>query len=161
MTRGGAGDLRKESVAVVPDSRAWIGGQAGRWNEAARTAVMRCFVERPLAYVMLEEIERTSGLSRGVAAAVIEALAREGLVPLPNAATWFTCIDLPASGIALSDAEFAERAVMEAGVASIPVSALCEDDPVTTVLRLCHCKPEAMLSEAVTRLARLRDALAA
>jgi len=93
--------------------------------------------------------------------ALSTALAREGLVPLPNAATWFTCIDLPASGIALSDAEFAERAVMEAGVASIPVSALCEDDPVTTVLRLCHCKPEAMLSEAVTRLARLRDALAA
>ncbi len=77
MTRGGAGDLRKESVAVVPDSRAWIGGQAGRWNEAERTAVMRCFVERPLAYVMLEEIERTSGLSRGVTAAVIEALISE------------------------------------------------------------------------------------
>ena len=88
------------------------------------------------------------------------SLAGAGLVALPNVATWFTCIDLPASGIVESDAEFAELAVMEAGVASVPVSALCEEDAVTTVLRLCHCKPEPMLREAVGRLARLRDRLA-
>ncbi len=88
------------------------------------------------------------------------ALTEHGFAVLPNAATWFSCIDLRASGINLSDADFAERAVMEARVASIPVSALCEDDPVTTVLRLCHCKPESMLVEAVERLARFRDSLA-
>ncbi len=88
------------------------------------------------------------------------ALSEQGFAVLPNAATWFSCIDLPASGINLSDADFAERAVVDARVASIPVSALCEDNPVTTVLRLCHCKPEAMLVEAVKRLARFRDSLA-
>ena len=87
------------------------------------------------------------------------ALKAAGFAVLPNAATWFTCIDLPGSGIPLNDADFAERAVMEARVASIPVSALCEDKPVTTVLRLCHCKPEAMLLQAVERLAHLRDSL--
>ncbi|MFB3784876.1 MAG: biotin--[acetyl-CoA-carboxylase] ligase [bacterium] len=79
MTRGGTGDIREDFTGAVPDSRAWIGGQAGRWNEASRTAVMRVFVERPLAYVMLEEIARASGLSRGVAAAAIEALIGEGV----------------------------------------------------------------------------------
>ena len=93
-------------------------------------------------------------------AALNNALTEQGFAVLPNAATWFSCVDLPASGITLSDAEFAERAVMEARVATIPVSALCDDDPVTTVLRLCHCKPEAMLIDAVERLARFRDTLA-
>lgn len=87
------------------------------------------------------------------------ALAQAGFAVLPNAATWFTCIELSDSGINLGDADFAERAVMEARVASIPVSALCEDNPVTSVLRLCHCKPEAMLLQAVERLARLRGSL--
>ena len=87
------------------------------------------------------------------------ALADAGFAVLPNAATWFTCIDLPGSGIKLSDSDFAERAVMEARVASIPVSALCADMPVTSVLRLCHCKPDAMLLQAVERLALLRDRL--
>lgn len=91
--------------------------------------------------------------------ALNSALSRHGFSVLPGAATWFTCIDLPGSGITLSDADFAERAVHQTKVASIPVSALCEADPVTTVLRLCHCKPEAMLEEAVERLARLRDEL--
>ena len=94
-------------------------------------------------------------------AVLAAALKQHGFVALPNAATWFTCLDLPASGIALDDRSFAEQAVMQARVASIPVSALCEDDPVTTVLRLCHCKPEAMLTEAIERLARFRDQIRA
>lgn len=95
-------------------------------------------------------------------AALLEGLSREGFAFLPNAATWFTCIDLAASGIALDDRTFSERAVREAGVASIPLSALWESGeasaPVNFV-RLCHCKPEAMLAEGVSRLARWRERL--
>lgn len=87
------------------------------------------------------------------------ALAEAGFAVLPGAATWFTCIDLPASRIALDDDSFAERLVMEGGVATIPVSALCEGGAVTTVLRLCHSKPEASLREAVRRMAEFRDRL--
>lgn len=88
-------------------------------------------------------------------------LVAAGFAVQSNAATWFTCIDLPASGISLGDAEFAERAVREGGVATIPVSSFYEGDVVSTVLRLCHCKDEAVLDRAVTRLAAFRDALTA
>lgn len=89
-----------------------------------------------------------------------EALDRAGFAVLPNAATWFLCIDLAASSIALDDREFSERAVREAGVASIPVSALFEGDGPRHILRLCFAKDGAVLDEAVARLARFRDRLA-
>lgn len=89
------------------------------------------------------------------------ALDRAGFNVLPNAATWFLCIDLAASGIALSDRDFSERAVPEAGVASIPVSALFEGDGPRHILRLCFAKDGAVLDEAVARLARFRDRLGA
>ncbi|MFX8786217.1 hypothetical protein ABTM90_20555, partial [Acinetobacter baumannii] len=61
--------------------------------------------------------------------AVLNAgLAGARLTVLPGAATWFTCIDLAASGIALPDTAFADRLVREAGVATIPLSALWEGD---------------------------------
>jgi N-succinyldiaminopimelate aminotransferase len=51
-------------------------------------------------------------------------LEQAGYVVLPSAATWFLCVDLSASGLAIDDRRFAERAVREAGVATIPVSEL-------------------------------------
>ncbi|HKR88081.1 MAG TPA: aminotransferase [Phenylobacterium sp.] len=84
-------------------------------------------------------------------------LAREGFAVLPGQGTYFLNLDLPASGVDEPDRAFALRAVKEAGVASIPVSALYEDDPVTTVLRLCFAKSDAVLDEAVVRLAKARE----
>lgn len=87
-------------------------------------------------------------------------LAAAGYVVLPNAATWFLCVDLTASGIALDDAEFAECAVREAGVAVIPVSALFEgEDAPRHVVRLCFTKGDAALDQAAERLARFRRKL--
>lgn len=101
---------------------------------------------------------------RATWAAVRERLARglagAGFVVLPSEATWFLCIDLAASGIALDDRAFSERAVREAGVASIPVSALYEGEGPRHILRLCFAKDAGILDEAVARLARFRDALA-
>lgn len=88
------------------------------------------------------------------------ALSAAGFAVLPNSATWFTCIDLPGSGITLDDATFADRAVRDGMVASIPVSAFYEADAVTSVLRLCHCKAESTLEAGIARLARYRDGLA-
>lgn len=91
---------------------------------------------------------------------LLEGLAREGFAVLGSAATWFACIDLAASGIALDDRRFSERAVREAGVASIPLSALWEGaGGPTTIVRLCYCKPPAMLEDAVARLSRWRSGL--
>lgn len=88
-----------------------------------------------------------------------DALGAAGFTVLPNAATWFLCIDLAASGIALSDRAFSERAVREAGVASIPVSALFEGEGPHHILRLCFAKDGAILDEAVRRLASFREKL--
>ena len=84
-------------------------------------------------------------------------LRREGFAVLDGAGTYFLNIDLPASGVALDDRTFALHAVRAAGVASIPVSAFYETDPVTHVLRLCFSKADATLDEGVRRLARARD----
>jgi len=83
-----------------------------------------------------------------------------GFAVLDNAATWFLCVDLQASGIALDDRTFAERAIREAGVASIPVSALWEGDGAPRhVVRFCFTKPDAMLDEAVSRLDGFRRSI--
>jgi aspartate/methionine/tyrosine aminotransferase len=90
-------------------------------------------------------------------ARLVAGLAAAGYVVLPNAATWFVCINLAASGIALGDHEFARRAVAEAGVATIPVSALYEGVPGPQgLVRLCFTKPDAQIDTAVERLARFR-----
>jgi len=87
-------------------------------------------------------------------------LAQAGFVVLPNAATWFLCVDLAASGIALDDRTFSERAVREAGVASIPVSALFEGDAAPRhVARFCFTKADDVIDEAVERLAAFRRSI--
>lgn len=92
--------------------------------------------------------------------ALLAALAAHGFATLPGTATWFSCIDLRQSGFALDDATFAKRAVTEASVATIPLSALWEGPPAPRhIVRLCHCKPAAMLHDAVARLARWRESL--
>jgi aspartate/methionine/tyrosine aminotransferase len=86
-----------------------------------------------------------------------EGLKREGFAVLPSEATYFLNIDLAASGVALGDMEFCLRAVREAGVAGIPVSAFYETQAVTSVMRLCFSKRDETLDEGVRRLARARE----
>jgi aspartate/methionine/tyrosine aminotransferase len=86
-----------------------------------------------------------------------EGLRREGFAVLPSQATYFLNVDLTASGVTLGDMDFCLRAVREAGVAAIPVSAFYEEDPVTTVIRLCFSKRDATLDEGARRLAHARD----
>ena len=81
----------------------------------------------------------------------------EGFAVLPSQGTYFINVDLAASGVAMADRDFALLAVGEAGVATIPVSALYETDPVTTILRLCFAKSDATLDEGARRLAKARD----
>jgi N-succinyldiaminopimelate aminotransferase len=82
-----------------------------------------------------------------------------GYAVLDNAATWFLCVDLAASGVTLDDRLFSERAVREVGFASIPVSALFEGDGPRHVVRFCFTKADATLDEAAARLAGFRRKL--
>ncbi|MET0587136.1 MAG: aminotransferase [Novosphingobium sp.] len=88
-----------------------------------------------------------------------QGLAQAGYALLPNAATWFVCVDLTGSGITLTDREFSERALREVGVASIPVSALFEGEAPTNVVRFCFTKADAVLDEAVKRVAGFLEKL--
>ena len=88
-------------------------------------------------------------------------LERAGYKVLPNAATWFLCVDLAASGIDLRDCDFVARAIREAGVAAIPVSALYEAEGAPEhIVRFCFTKADATLDEAVERLRRFRGVIA-
>jgi aspartate/methionine/tyrosine aminotransferase len=86
-----------------------------------------------------------------------DGLRREGFAVLPSAGTYFLNIDLAASGVAAGDRDFCLRAVKEAGVAAIPVSAFYEEAPVTNVVRLCFSKQDATLDAGIAGLAKARD----
>ena len=85
--------------------------------------------------------------------------ARAAYVVMPGGATWFLIVDLAASGITLDDATFAHRLLVEAGVATIPVSAFYAQAPQTGFVRLCFAKDEATLARAADRLADFRRKL--
>jgi N-succinyldiaminopimelate aminotransferase len=87
-----------------------------------------------------------------------EGLRTAGYVTLPSAATYFLTIDLAASGIAMDDRSFSD-ALIEAGVASIPVSVFYAENPVTNVVRLCFAKEDATLDAAIERMAAFRAGL--
>jgi aspartate/methionine/tyrosine aminotransferase len=88
------------------------------------------------------------------------ALRDAGFATLRADGTYFLNVDLAASGISLGDSEFSERAVREAGVAAIPLSAFYAEAPVTNVIRLCFAKQPETLRGGVERLAAARDMLA-
>ena len=84
------------------------------------------------------------------------ALTGEGFAVLPSQGTYFLNVDLAASGVAEDDMAFCLRAVKEAGVAAIPISAFYETDPVTSIIRLCFAKRDETLDEGARRLAQAR-----
>ena len=107
-----------------------------------------------LPVAMLDEQRAAWAASR---ARLMAGLDRAGFIVLPNRATWFLCVDLTASGLHTGDREFAERAIREAGVATIPVSALyAGEGRPEHIVRFCFTKPDAVLDEAVARLAAFR-----
>ena len=79
-----------------------------------------------------------------------------GFAVLPAEGTYFLGVDLAASGIAADDVTFCERAVREAGVAAIPVSALYAQTPARNVIRLCFAKRRETLEGGIERLRAAR-----
>ena len=116
-------------------------------------------LQAAVAYGLGKEEAYYRGMRERFAAsrdALADALAGEGYKVLPAEGTYFLNVDLDASGIPVGDVEFCERAVREAGVAAIPVSAFYAEDPVTNVVRLCFAKQSATLEAGVAALARAR-----
>jgi aspartate/methionine/tyrosine aminotransferase len=86
-----------------------------------------------------------------------DGLRREGFSVLDSQGTYFLNVDLAGSGVFEDDMDFCLRAVKEAGVAAIPVSAFYEEAPVTSIVRLCFAKQHETLDEGARRLAKARD----
>lgn len=84
-------------------------------------------------------------------------LEAEGFRTLPAEGSYFLNVDLAASGIEAGAADFAFRAVKEAGVATIPLEAFCsEKGPPLPVVRLCFAKSDETLSRGLEVLRRAR-----
>lgn len=87
---------------------------------------------------------------------MVKGLAAAGYVVLPSASTYFLCVDLAASGIALDDETFARRAVEEAGVAVIPMSPFAADGKPDHMVRLCFAKRDETIDAGIVAMARAR-----
>lgn len=85
---------------------------------------------------------------------LVAGLREVGLAPVVPAAGYFTVVDLAPWGVA-DAAQAARDWPREAGVAGIPVSALCRPDGghLRSWLRLAFCKSPAEIDRAVERLA--------
>jgi len=119
-------------------------------------------LQSAVAYGLGKADDYFAAMRAGFAAArdsMRAALDSAGYAALDCEGTYFLCVDLAASGIALEDAEFCRRAVAEAGVAAIPVSAFYAESPVTNVIRLCFAKKPETVAAGVAALAKARALL--
>jgi aspartate/methionine/tyrosine aminotransferase len=83
-----------------------------------------------------------------------------GFTVLDASATYFLCVDLKASGIDAPDEQFADRAVEQAGVAVVPLSAFAEQDPPRHLVRLCFGKKDETIDAGVAAMAKARELFA-
>ena len=86
-----------------------------------------------------------------------EGLREAGFAVLPAEGTYFLCVDLAGSGIEADDALFSDRAVREAGVAVVPLSAFYAENPVTSVVRLCFAKRPETVAAGIERMRAAKD----
>jgi N-succinyldiaminopimelate aminotransferase len=116
-------------------------------------------LQRAVAYGLDKNDSYFAPMRQGFARSrdrLAEGLKAEGFSVLPSQGTYFLLVDLEASGIGATDTAFSQRAVREAGVASIPVSAFYAEDPVRSVVRLCFSKKDETLDAGIERLAKAR-----
>lgn len=82
-------------------------------------------------------------------------LTRFGFRVLPASGTYFLVADFAPLAAQEGDDAFCRRLVAEAGVCTIPLSAFYASDAAPrTLIRFCFCKQDAVLDEALARLAR-------
>jgi N-succinyldiaminopimelate aminotransferase len=84
-----------------------------------------------------------------------QGLTAIGFPVLPCEGTYFLNVDLKPLGLNETDEAFCKRLAVEHKVAAIPVSALYEDNPVTSVVRFCFAKKDATIDGALERLSKV------
>jgi len=89
-----------------------------------------------------------------------DGLSAAGYSVLDATSTYFLCVDLEGSGIEVDDETFAMRAVEQAGVAVVPLSAFAEREPPRHLVRLCFGKKDETIDAGITAMARARELFA-
>jgi len=120
-------------------------------------------LQSAVAYGLGKDESYYAAMRAGFAApreAMRTALEQAGYSALPCEGTYFLCVDLARSGIEMDDAEFCRAAVIEAGVAAIPLSAFFAAQPVRNVIRLCFAKKGETIAAGIEALARARKLFA-
>jgi aspartate/methionine/tyrosine aminotransferase len=83
-------------------------------------------------------------------------LEQAGYKVLPAAGAYFLSVDLPASGIDVSDEAFSLRCVKEAGVAVIPYAPFYATGDPPPLVRLCFAKTDDTLDRGIEAMAKAR-----
>ncbi len=83
-----------------------------------------------------------------------EGLERVGFQTAVCDGTYFINADFRPLGFAGDDEAFCRHITTEAGVTAVPVSAFYQGGGVDHFARFCFCKQDALLEEAIDRLAR-------
>ncbi len=86
-----------------------------------------------------------------------DGLRIAGYAVLDATSTYFLCVDLAASGLAIDDEAFAAAAVEQAGVAVVPLSAFAERDPPHHLVRLCFGKKDETIDAGVAAMAKAKE----
>ena len=89
-----------------------------------------------------------------------EGLRTAGYAVLDATSTYFLCVDLKASGIAVDDEAFATTAVERAEIAVVPLSAFAEKNPPQHLVRLCFGKKDDTIDAGVAGMARAKELFA-
>ena len=143
----------------------WLAGSPAMATLAARAHQFLTFASAPnlqsaVAFGMAEGDAWLKPMRERFARArdrMTAGLETAGYAVLPAASTYFLCVDLAASGIALDDEAFAKLAVEKAGVAVVPLSAFAEQDPTRHMVRLCFAKRDETIDAGVAALARAKE----
>jgi N-succinyldiaminopimelate aminotransferase len=145
----------------------WLAASAELATLAARAHQFLTFASAPnlqaaVAYGMNEGDSWLQPMRDRFASArdrMTSGLQAAGFAVLPSASTYFLCVDLAASGIALDDEAFASHAVAEAGVAVVPLSPFAEQNPPRHLIRLCFAKRDETIDAGVEAMAKARNML--
>ena len=146
----------------------WLAASPELATLAARAHQFLTFASAPnlqaaVAFGMAEGDAWLEPMARRFARArdrMAQGLQAAGFAVLPSASTYFMCVDLARSGIAVDDETFARRAVEEAGVAVVPLSPFAEENPARHMVRLCFAKGDATIDAGVEAMARARGLIA-
>ena len=86
-------------------------------------------------------------------------LRKVGYAVSDPVSTYFLCVDLEGSGLAIDDETFAQTAVEKAGVAVIPLSPFANRDTPRNFVRLCFAKKDETIDAGIEAMARAREML--